>query len=109
MARADIHVRNRSYSIACAPGQEQRLATLAGRLDRRVAAIAQAVGDVGEERLYLIAALSMLDELETAAVPQAAPAGNGPGGEARAAAALVDAAARIEAIAQRAEARNRRA
>ncbi|MEM7767562.1 MAG: cell division protein ZapA [Pseudomonadota bacterium] len=107
MARAEIHIRRKTYSIACAPGQEDRLSALAGRLDQRVEAIAQAVGDVGEERLFLIAALSMLDELDAAPGRGGAP--DGPSAttasEQQAAAALIDAAARIEAIAQRAEAR----
>ncbi|MEM0984976.1 MAG: cell division protein ZapA [Pseudomonadota bacterium] len=116
MARADIAIRNRSYSIACAPGQEAKLQALGSKLEKRVQAIAKAVGDVGEERLYLIAALSMLDELnasQSGPASQASPASmsaetaSASDVERRATTAILDAAARIEAIAQRAEARNR--
>ena len=95
MAKADIEVNNRRYSVACAPGQEARLAMLGGRLDNRVRQIADAVGDIGEARLFLIAALAVLDELD-GRTASAAPAI-----EQKAAAAISDAAARIDALAAR--------
>ncbi len=115
MAMAELNIRNRTYTIACAPGREERLTQLAARLERRVVAIAQAVGDIGEERLFLISALSMLEEIDTAAsTPPAQPAPDpvavaeaAAAGDARVATALLDAAARIEAMAQRAEALHR--
>ncbi|MGB2073689.1 MAG: cell division protein ZapA, partial [Henriciella sp.] len=64
MARADIRLRGRDYSLACAPGQEARLKDLATRLDARLNEIEAAVGQVGDQRLMLIAALALLDELE---------------------------------------------
>jgi cell division protein ZapA len=66
MAKADIVIRDQTYAIACAPGQEDRLLALSKDLDARVIQIADAVGDVGDHRLLLIAALSLLDELEAA-------------------------------------------
>ncbi|MEL6829011.1 MAG: cell division protein ZapA [Pseudomonadota bacterium] len=66
MARAEVTVRNKVYSVACAAGQESRLEALGVELDRRVDQIAGAVGDVGEQRLFLIAALALLDELDAA-------------------------------------------
>ena len=56
MAKADISVNGRGYSVACAPGQEDRLVTLSRQLDARVRQIAGIVGDIGEARLLLIAA-----------------------------------------------------
>jgi len=98
MSKADIEVNKRRYSVACAPGQEDRLAALGGKLDTRVRHIADAVGDIGEARLLLIAALALLDELE-AGTP--AGAAIDPASENKAAAAFVDAAARINALAER--------
>lgn len=66
MAKADIVIRGKTFSIACAPGQEHRLVTLSRELDARVEGIAGAVGDIGDQRLLLIAALSLLDELSAA-------------------------------------------
>ena len=99
MAKADITSRGRDYSVACAPGQEQRLVALSKNLDKRVRQIAEAVGDIGEARLLLVAALSLLDELEAA--HRGTPADLS---QQKAASALADAAARIEALAERIEA-----
>ncbi len=99
MAKADITIRGREYSVACAPGQEARLTALSKNLDRRVRQIADAVGDIGEARLLLVAALALLDELDAA--HKSAPADLS---QQKAASSLSDAAARIEALAQRIEA-----
>lgn len=101
MAKADIKVRGRSYSVACAPGQEARLVGLSRQLDARVQDIASAVGNIGDDRLLLIAALALLDELDASHRSQVAAAGPD---VARAAEALNDSAARIEALAARIEA-----
>ena len=101
MAKADIRIRSRSYSVACAPGQEDRLVALSRQLDARVQDISNAVGNIGDDRLLLIAALALLDELDASHRAQAAAAG--PDIE-RAAQALSETAARIEALAARIEA-----
>lgn len=101
MAKADIKLRGRTYSVACAPGQEERLIALSRQLDARVDGIANAVGNIGDERLLLIAALALLDELDASHKVQAEAAGPD---VARAAQALNDTAARIEALAARIEA-----
>lgn len=98
MAKADITLRGRAYAIACAPGQEVRIRHLAEQLGTRVDQIADAVGDIGEERLLLIAALALLDELDAAR--NAKPP---PDAERRAIARLEGAAARIDALAARIE------
>lgn len=100
MAKADITIRGRAYSVACAPGQEGRLTALSKQLDARVEQIAGAVGDIGDDRLLLIAALALLDELDAARRGQTSV--TGPEID-RAAQALDDAATRIEALAVRIE------
>lgn len=97
MSKADITVEGKRYSVACAPGQEARLQALGSRLDKRVEKIKGAVGDIGEARLLLVAALALIDELDTAKSTH-------PRMESAANAALLDAAARIDAIASRIEA-----
>lgn len=99
MAKADITLRGRNFSIACAPGQEQRVQRLAEQLDARVGQISQAVGDIGDERLLLITALALLDELDSArrgVSPR-------PETDARAVEILQSMAGRIEALAARLE------
>lgn len=101
MAKADITIRGRAYSVACAPGQEARLVALSKQLDTRVGDISKAVGDIGDDRLLLIAALALLDELDAARKGHVDVVG--PGIE-TAAQAIGDAATRIEALAARIEA-----
>lgn len=101
MAKADITVRGRAYSVACAPGQEVRLVALSKQLDRRVEQIHEAVGNIGDDRLLLLASLALLDELDAARRGQAAV--TGPDVE-RAAQTLEDAATRIDALAAKIEA-----
>lgn len=100
MAKADIRIKGRSYSVACAPGQEARLIALSHQLDARIEDISKAVGNIGDDRLLLIASLALLDELDAAHQAQAAAAG--PDIE-RAAQALNTTAARIEALAAKIE------
>lgn len=99
MAKADITIQGRAYSVACAPGQEARLGVLAVDLDRRISGISSAVGDIGEARLLLVAALALLDELEAA--KRAGPAT--PDVEVKAVEAITNAATRIAALADRVE------
>ncbi|MFN4184034.1 MAG: cell division protein ZapA [Hyphomonas sp.] len=98
MAKADIRIRGRSFSIACTPGQEMRVQRLAEQLDVRLASISSAVGDIGDDRLLLIAALALLDELDTAR--QTAP---NSAAEHRAATLVTSIAAKIEALAAQLE------
>ncbi|MEM9670345.1 MAG: cell division protein ZapA [Pseudomonadota bacterium] len=97
MSKADIEIYGKRYSVACAPGQEEKLIHFGKRLDMRVRQIAKAVGDIGETRLLLIAALALMDENEAIKAEPQHPSRV----EARAAAALADAAARIDALANR--------
>ncbi|MGH1422058.1 MAG: cell division protein ZapA [Hyphomonas sp.] len=99
MAKADIELRGRTFSIACAPGQEERVNALAGQLDTRLRSIVDAVGDIGDERLLLVAALALLDELDDMRKKDPISVQT----EQRCAAAITDAAARIDAIVNRIE------
>ncbi|HRE61750.1 MAG TPA: cell division protein ZapA [Micropepsaceae bacterium] len=63
MAHVTVTVNGRSYTIACDDGEEKHLVELAQVIDRRVAEIAGAVGQVGDSRLLLMASLLIADEL----------------------------------------------
>lgn len=97
MAKADITLRGRRFSIACAPGQEARVSALSRQLETRVIEIAKAVGDIGEERLLLLASLALLDELDDLRKMDPVSVRT----ETRCANALADAARRIEKLATR--------
>ena len=66
MAVINVVVNDRSYAVSCDEGQEDHLRGLAQDFDRRVRALAGAVGQIGDMRLLLIAALTVLDELSEA-------------------------------------------
>ena len=103
MAKADLIISGKRYTLACAPGQEVRLQELGARFDQRVLELVAALGDLGAERLFLAAGLSLLDELDAQASATGTKALDDRirGLEQRAAATLSEAAARIEAISRR--------
>jgi cell division protein ZapA len=63
MAQVDVTINTRSYTLACADGEEARLRQLSEYLDGRMTKLARAVGNVGESRLFLLVALTLADEL----------------------------------------------
>ncbi len=103
MAKAELTINGRRYALACAPDQEARLQELGSRFDERVGELIEAFGDIGPERLFLAAGLSLLDELDAIDA-----AGGGKlldkriaNLERKAATVLLEAATRIEAISRR--------
>lgn len=62
MAHVDVTVNGRTYSLTCEAGQEAHLQNLAGHVDRKVAALREAVGQIGDTRLLLMAALLTTEE-----------------------------------------------
>ena len=63
MGQVHIMLNGRTYRLACADGQESRLQSLAEHVKSRVDRLAIEFGQVGEERLLLMAALLVTDEL----------------------------------------------
>ena len=107
MATVSVTVNGRPYSVGCEDGQEAHVEALARDFDRQVQEVGGQVGQVGDLRLFLMAALVTADELAdvklrlaqagsqlAAAQPKAEP----PKTDARAVAAIESAAARIEAL-----------
>ncbi|MAP96343.1 MAG: cell division protein ZapA [Ponticaulis sp.] len=108
MSKAEIEIRGKTYSISCAEGQEARLEALGRKLNERLSALQDTIGDVGDSRLLVAAGLSLIDELEDAT--QTGPRGEVADLDNRitlvertAAAALSEAAHRITIIADRIE------
>jgi len=63
MAQVEVTINNRSYRIACDDGQEQHLSRLAEYVDQRVQELVASVGQVGDDRLLVMASLLVADEL----------------------------------------------
>jgi cell division protein ZapA len=106
MGQVVVKVNGRDFALSCADGQEPRIRRLAQYIDARVAEFTKTVGQVGEARLLLLAAITIADELSDAneAVQQErARARTGAGSESAAAAGLHGIAERIESIAARFE------
>ena len=66
MGQVSVPVNGRSYAITCDDGQETRIRRLAQYVDAKVAEFVGSVGQVGEARLLLLAALVIADELSDA-------------------------------------------
>lgn len=49
--------------MACAPGEEEHLEVLAAQIDKRIQEMRVAFGEIGDQRLTVMAAITMADEL----------------------------------------------
>jgi cell division protein ZapA len=106
MAQVTLNVNGKPYVVGCEDGQEQHLGDLARLFDHQVRQVSQDMGQLGETRLFLMAALLLADEMaETKARMSAIQADLGrlqsdqARIEARAVSALEGAAKRIEKLA----------
>jgi cell division protein ZapA len=106
MGQVVVKINGREFPLSCADGQESRIRRLAQYVDAKVGEFVKTVGQVGEARLILLAAIVIADELSDAneALHQergrARPAGE-PAPEA--ASGIRTMAERIESIAARME------
>jgi cell division protein ZapA len=62
MPLVNVMVNARAYTIACDEGEEDHLRELAGLVDSKVKELLGSVGQVGDQRLMLMAALLLADE-----------------------------------------------
>ena len=62
MSKVSVTLNGREFTIGCEDGQEAYLRELATVLDKRVSAIAGQVGQIGDLRLLLMAALMLVDD-----------------------------------------------
>jgi len=63
MSHINVTINGRQYRMACEVGQETRLLQLAESLEARVAALRGKFGEIGDQRLTVMAALTVADEL----------------------------------------------
>ncbi len=62
MAQVSVTIAGRAYRMACEDGQEEHLTGLAAGLDARIGDMRQSFGEIGDQRLVVMAALSIADE-----------------------------------------------
>ena len=62
MPLVNVMVNSRAYTIACDEGEEEHLKDLAAHVDAKAREVLGSVGQVGDTRLLLMAALLIADE-----------------------------------------------
>ena len=67
MSHINVTINGRQYRMACEEGQETRLLKLVEGLESRVDALRGKFGEIGDQRLTVMAALTACDELVDAA------------------------------------------
>lgn len=63
MAQVSVTIAGRQYRMACDEGQEEHLIRLARDVDARVGQLRTAFGEIGDQRLTVMAAVTIADEL----------------------------------------------
>jgi cell division protein ZapA len=63
MSHINVTINGRQYRMACEEGQEARLLKLAGDLETRIDSLRGKFGEIGDQRLEVMAALTVADEL----------------------------------------------
>jgi cell division protein ZapA len=67
MAHVVVTIAGRTYRMGCDDGEEARLHELAKLVDEKIASLKEGFGDIGEQRIVVMAALTIADEAATAA------------------------------------------
>ncbi len=66
MAHVTVTIAGRAYRMACDDGQEEHLTRLAQDVDARIDQLRAAFGEIGDQRLSVMAAITIADELAEA-------------------------------------------
>jgi cell division protein ZapA len=77
MSNVVLSIGGRSFSVACADGEEQHIEALGKVIDEKVHALGSTAGS-NEVRMLLYAALVLADELHEASAATAAPVAPAP-------------------------------
>ncbi len=72
MSNINLHIGGRTFTVACAAGQEEHIAGLGKAIDAKLIAAGGAAGQ-NEARMLLFAALLLADELHDIRTAGAAP------------------------------------
>jgi cell division protein ZapA len=76
MGQVSITLNGRTYSLACRDDEEERVQQLADYVRSKVDQLVDDFGQIGGDRLMLMSALLIADELFEARENQDGPAGN---------------------------------
>jgi cell division protein ZapA len=105
VGQVNLTINSRPFAVTCDDGQEARIRRLGQYVDAKVAEFVGNIGQVGEARLLLLAALVIADELADAneALRLERSGKREANGAAAAASSINGIAQRVEAIAARLE------
>jgi cell division protein ZapA len=103
MGQISLTVNGRPFAVTCDDGQEARIRRLGQYVDAKVAEFVGSLGQIGEARLLLLAALVIADELADANEALRLEQSGARAVEAEATAAAGAAASGIRNLAQRVE------
>ena len=62
MAQVNVSISGKLYRMACDDGQEKHLNQLAARLDETIELLRKQFGEIGDQRLTVMAAITMADQ-----------------------------------------------
>lgn len=62
MAQVNVTINGKTYRMACDDGQEDHLLGLAAQLNRTIATLRASFGEIGDQRLTVMAAITMADQ-----------------------------------------------
>ena len=66
MPEVSVDIDGKKYRMACEEGQEQHLMELADRFNRTVIGLKGSFGEIGDNRLVVMAGIAVMDELAEA-------------------------------------------
>jgi len=66
MPNVDVEINGKKYRMSCEEGQEAHLLDLADRFNRTVEQLKGGFGEIGDNRLIVMAGIAVLDELAEA-------------------------------------------
>jgi cell division protein ZapA len=66
MAQVNLTVNGRVYRMACDDGEETHVETLGTRFDGAITELRNALGEIGDQRLMVMAGILMTDRLDDA-------------------------------------------
>ena len=66
MSQVSVTIDGRKYRLACNEGEEARLESLAGMIDEKIGEMRKTFGEIGDQRLVIMAALTLADSLTEA-------------------------------------------
>ena len=66
MPQVSLMIDGHKYRVACNEGEEARLESLAGVIDDKIGEMRKAFGEIGDQRLVIMAALTIADNLAEA-------------------------------------------